>query len=207
MELSGEVRLAAPRARVWAALNDPAVLARAIDGVERLEAVGENRFEGALAAKVGPVRATFTGVIELSDLDPPNAYRLTGEGKGGAAGFAKGSAEVRLAETEDGGTLLSYVARSQVGGRLAQLGARLIEGAARSYADSFFANLKAIVEAPETEPAAPAEQRPAARAAAEAPAPDVEAALVEETRSGGIPPLVWAGILAIVVILLVVWLF
>ncbi len=199
MELRGEVRLAAPREKVWAALNDPSVLARSIDGVERLEPVGENRFEGALLARIGPVRATFTGTVELSDLDPPNGYTLSGEGKGGAAGFARGSAEVRLEETEDGGTRLSYVARSQVGGRLAQLGTRLIEGAARGYAEGFFRNFKAIVEAPEARP-------DEGREPADASASDVEAALAEEERAGGIPPLVWAAVLSIVVILLVVWL-
>jgi len=201
MELSGEVRIEAPRDRVWDALNDPDVLARAIDGIERLEAVGENRFEGAMAAKVGPVRATFTGTVELSDLDPPNGYRLSGEGKGGVAGFAKGSADVRLAESGDGATILRYAVQSQVGGRLAQLGSRLVEGAAKGYAESFFRNFKAIVEAPAVSKAAP---EPAETA--DAPEPDVEATLNAEGR-GGIPPLVWAAVLAIVVILLVAWLF
>ncbi len=201
MELSGEVRIEAPRQKVWDALNDPDVLARAIDGVERLEAVGENRFEGALAARVGPVRATFTGTVELSNIDPPNGYTLAGEGKGGVAGFAKGRADVTLSETEDGATILSYTATSQVGGKLAQLGSRLVEGAAKGYADSFFRNLKAILE----QPAEPPFEPRAARTMPE-PEPDLEATLSAEERSGGIPPLVWAGVLAIVVVLLVIWL-
>lgn len=150
MELKGETLIAAPREKVWAALNDPAVLARCIDGVETLERVGDNRFEGKMNAKVGPVRATFTGGVTLENLDPPNGYTLVGEGKGGVAGFAKGAAEVSLTEA-DGGTLLVYHAKSTVGGKLAQLGARLIEGAAKGYAESFFAKLKAEVEGPAVE--------------------------------------------------------
>lgn len=154
MELNGEVLIAAPRDRVWSALNDPALLARAIEGCETLEPAGENRFEGVVAAKVGPVRARFGGTVELSNLDPPNGYTLSGEGKGGAAGFARGSADVRL-EAADGGasTLLTWTAKATVGGKLAQLGARLVEGAARAQAEKFFAAFKAEVE----EPAADAE--------------------------------------------------
>jgi len=152
MELQGETLIAAPRERVWAALNDPEVLRRCIDGVESLERVGDNRFEGKLNAKVGPVRASFPGGVALQDLDPPNRYTIAGEGKGGVAGFARGSADVTLADAAmpDGstGTRLAYVARSTVGGKLAQLGARLIEGTARAYAETFFARLKTEVEGP-----------------------------------------------------------
>ncbi len=147
MELKGETLIAAPRQAVWQALNDPAVLARCIDGVESLTKAGDDRFDGVLNARVGPVRARFTGAVTLSDLDPPNGYTISGEGKGGVAGFARGSAKVRLAD-EDGGTRLSYDVSSNVGGKLAQLGSRLIEGAARGYADSFFARLKAELEQP-----------------------------------------------------------
>jgi hypothetical protein len=162
MELQGETLIAAPRERVWTALNDPEVLRRCIDGVESLEKVGDTRFEGKLNAKVGPVRASFTGGVELQNLDPPRGYTIVGEGKGGVAGFAKGSADVTLAEETmpDGatGTRLSYVARSTVGGKLAQLGARLIEGTARGYAETFFARLKAEVEAPAEGEAAPEDE-------------------------------------------------
>jgi carbon monoxide dehydrogenase subunit G len=202
MELKGEVRIGAPREKVWQALNDPDVLARSIDGVKRLEAAGDNRFEGAMKAKVGPVRATFTGAVALSNIDPPNGYTLSGEGSGGVAGFAKGSADIALEDTGDGATLLRYEARSQVGGKLAQLGSRLVEGAAKSYAESFFANFRAIVEGP-----AEAAEAPLAPTAPPAPAaPDVETTLAEEERGGGIPPLVWAGVLAIAILLLVAWL-
>jgi len=148
MELSGETRIEAPRATVWDALCDPAILARCIDGVERLEAVGENRFEGELNAKVGPVKARFAGGVELTEMDPPNRYVLVGEGKGGVAGFAKGSAEVLLTDADGGATLLTYVAKAQVGGKLAQLGTRLIEGTAKGYASGFFERFKEEVERP-----------------------------------------------------------
>jgi carbon monoxide dehydrogenase subunit G len=224
MELKGEVRIDAPRDRVWAALNDADILARSIDGVERLEPVGENRFEGALKAKVGPVRATFAGTVELTNVDPPNGYTLSGEGKGGVAGFARGSADVALTDTGDGATMLTYVATSQVGGKLAQLGSRLVEGAAKGYAESFFRNFRAIVEGPPAPPGdveTPQPQldpraakppvdvdaaKPPVDVEAAKPKVDVEAALADEARTGGIPPLVWASVLAIVVILLLVFL-
>jgi hypothetical protein len=200
MELQGETLIDAPRERVWAALNDPAVLARCIDGVESLDKIGDTRFEGKLNAKVGPVRASFTGGVDLLNLDPPSGYTIFGEGKGGVAGFAKGSADVRLADETmpDGrlGTRLSYVARSTVGGKLAQLGARLIEGTARGYAESFFAKLKAEVETPAADAAPP----PAA-----APADEIAMATPARTSDGKpLSPLVWAG--GVALLLLAVWL-
>jgi carbon monoxide dehydrogenase subunit G len=212
MELRGETSIAAPRERVWAALNDPAVLSRCIDGVESLEKVGDNRFEGKLNAKVGPVRASFTGGVDLLNLDPPNGYTIAGEGKGGVAGFAKGSADVTLAEATmpDGstGTLLSYVARSTVGGKLAQLGARLIEGTARGYAETFFARLKAEVEgrAPEAAGASPnlgigsdtGEAVAANAAEMLEEAPDAPPASTDTGK--GVPPLVWGGLLTLLLV-------
>ena len=145
MELNGETLIAAPREAVWKALNDPAVLARCIEGVESLTRSADDRLEGVMNARVGPVRAKFSGAVTLSDLDPPNGYTITGEGKGGVAGFAKGSARVELSDAI-GGTRIGYRATSQVGGKLAQLGSRMIEGVARSYADAFFKRLGAEVE-------------------------------------------------------------
>ncbi|WBX82626.1 CoxG family protein [Sphingosinicella microcystinivorans] len=197
MDLSGETLIAAPRERVWAALNDPEVLAACIEGVERLERAGENRFEGTMNAKVGPVRAKFTGAVELSEIDAPNAYVISGEGKGGVAGFAKGKASVRLedAPVEGGaGTRLTWQASSTVGGKLAQLGARLIEGTAKAYAESFFATFKTRVESDEP----PAE-----------PAPIVlpETDLAEGTdEAPGLSPAVWGGIVIVLVAALVLWL-
>lgn len=194
MELVGETRIEATRELVWAALNDPAILARCIDGVEELVASGENRFDGVLNAKVGPVKAKFTGSVELTELDPPNRYVLVGEGKGGVAGFAKGSAEVTLSDNGDGATLLSYVARSQVGGKLAQLGTRLIEGTAKAYAQSFFEKFKSEVE------------QPAVPAAAEDPVPEPMAAAADtapaDSKAGGLSPLVWVSALALAVLAL-----
>lgn len=198
MELSGTSEIRAPRDAVWAALNDPAVLARCIDGVERLDAVGPDRFEGVLNAKVGPVKARFAGTVELTELDPPRRYVLVGEGKGGVAGFAKGSAEVVLDELPDGGTRLSYTARSQVGGKLAQLGTRLIEGAAKGYAEGFFAAFKAEVERPGAVAAPVPEAMPDAaevRAAAVAAATDVVTA-----PARGLPGWVWIGGLVLLVL-------
>ncbi len=209
MELQGETLIAAPRERVWAALNDPAVLARCIDGVESLEKVGDSRFEGKLNARVGPVRASFTGGVDLLDLDPPNGYTIAGEGKGGVAGFAKGSADVRLADAAlpDGsnGTLLSYVARSTVGGKLAQLGARLIEGTARGYAESFFAKLKAEVEggdAPLPDGVGGADEA----SSTAVPANDAGPAAPVDEAAGGrrVSPLLWGG--GLLLLLAAAWL-
>ncbi|MFZ1430418.1 MAG: carbon monoxide dehydrogenase subunit G, partial [Geminicoccaceae bacterium] len=144
MDMTGEYRIPAPRQRVWEALNDPEILKAAIPGCEELNKVGDNDLEARVKAKVGPVSATFTGKVTLSDLNPPESYRISGEGKGGAAGFAKGGAEVNL--TEDGsGTILRYTAKADVGGKLAQIGSRLIQGTAKKMADDFFGKFSAIV--------------------------------------------------------------
>ncbi len=225
MELTGDSLIAADRTRVWAALNDPAVLARCIDGVESLTAAsdeaGATRLDGRMNARVGPVRATFAGSVALSEVDPPHRYVLTGEGKGGVAGFAKGRAEVTLTDAEvDGrpGTRLAYVVTSSVGGKLAQLGARLIEGTARGYADTFFARLKAEVEAP----VPPAEPAPAATpdesAATVAPltaddlppasptlAADDAKQLHGNRTATGLTPLVWGALVVAVVLAVLIW--
>lgn len=193
MELHGVIQIKAPRAEVWAALNDPAVLARCIDGVERLEADGENHFVGTLNARVGPVKAKFSGHVALTELEPPRRYVLVGEGKGGAAGFAKGSAEVTLADA-DGGTALSYVARAQVGGKLAQLGARLIEGTAKAYAENFFTAFRAEVEGAGAEAPSLAEAADI-RAAGVAAAVDAVAA-----PARGLPPIIWVSGLVLLVL-------
>lgn len=192
MELNGETLIAAPRERVWAALNDPDVLAACIEGVERFERAGENRFEGTMNAKVGPVRARFTGAVELSEIDAPNAYVISGEGKGGVAGFAKGKASVSLEDAAEG-TRLTWQASSTVGGKLAQLGARLIEGTAKAYAESFFAAFKARVESVETVEPAPVVL------------PEVD--LAEGTdETPGLSPAAWGGIVIALVAALVLWL-
>jgi len=145
MTMNGEVQLAAPREAVWAKLNDPEVLKACIPGCEELEKTEDNGFRATAKMKVGPVSARFKGKVMLSDLDPPNGYRITGEGEGGVAGFAKGGATVGLSE-KDGGTLLSYNVEAQIGGKLAQLGQRLINGSAKKLADEFFTNFAKAVQ-------------------------------------------------------------
>jgi carbon monoxide dehydrogenase subunit G len=139
MTMQGEVMLPASRATVWSALNDPEVLRACIPGCQDLEKLSDTEFRATAKVSVGPVKATFKGGVMLSDLDPPNGYTISGEGQGGVAGFAKGGAKVRLDEA-DGGTRLVYDVEAQVGGKLAQLGGRLINGVAKKYADEFFSN-------------------------------------------------------------------
>ena len=145
MTMSGEVQLAANRDRVWAMLNDPVVLKSCIPGCEQLDKNAENEFQAVATIKVGPVKARWKGKVRLSDLDPPNSYRISGEGEGGVAGFAKGDAKVALTD-KDGGTLLAYDVEAQIGGKLAQLGQRLINGAAKKLADEFFSNFAKAVQ-------------------------------------------------------------
>ncbi|MDA1371988.1 MAG: carbon monoxide dehydrogenase subunit G [Proteobacteria bacterium] len=144
MEMNSAQRIEAGRQKVWEALNDTDVLKASMPGCESFDATSENTFEARITAKVGPVKARFKFNVNLYDIDPPNGYTIVGEGQGGAAGFAKGSASVNL--TEDGAaTILSYKVKANVGGKLAQLGARLIDGAAKKMADEFFGNFIAIV--------------------------------------------------------------
>jgi carbon monoxide dehydrogenase subunit G len=146
MTMNGEVELAAPREVVWAKLNDPDVLKACIPGCEQLDKLSESEFQAIATVKVGPVKARWKGKVRLSDLDPPNSYRISGEGEGGVAGFAKGNSKVTLT-AKNGGTLLSYEVEAQIGGKLAQLGQRLINSAAKKTADDFFAKFVATVVA------------------------------------------------------------
>ncbi|HSD70496.1 MAG TPA: carbon monoxide dehydrogenase subunit G [Woeseiaceae bacterium] len=139
MDIKGEYRIACERQSVWQALNDAEVLARCIPGCESIEMQGPTRLKARILATIGPVRSKFDTQISLENLNPPFGYTLTGESKGGPAGFARGSADVRL-EERDGGTLLVYDAKFQVGGKLAQIGSRLVLGATRKLADDFFGN-------------------------------------------------------------------
>lgn len=160
MDLSGEYRIPAPKQKVWEALNDPEVLYQCIPGCESLEKVSDEELAAKMTAKVGPVKAKFSGTVTLSDIDAPNSYTLSGEGKGGAAGFGKGTAKVHLTE-DNGETVLTYNADAQVGGKLAQLGARLIQGTARKYADDFFSSFSRIVAGKELPAEATTEAVPA----------------------------------------------
>ena len=138
MTMNGQVQLPASREVVWAKLNDPDVLKNCIPGCESLEKLSDTEFQAVAVNKIGPVKARFKGKIRLTDLDPPNGYRISGEGDGGVAGFAKGGATVALTPQDGGGTQLSYHVDAQIGGKLAQLGQRLVNGAAKKMADQFF---------------------------------------------------------------------
>ena len=156
MDMSGERRIPAPREKVWAALNNPEILRTSIPGCESLERLEDNSLKATASVKVGPISAKFAGKVQLLDLDPPNGYRIEGEGQGGVAGFAKGGAVVKL--TADGAaTLLTYQVKAQVGGKIAQLGARLIDATAKQMADAFFDRFTATVGAPDDAPVVLAE--------------------------------------------------
>ncbi len=145
MELNGTRTIAADRPTVWEHLNDPDTLRASIPGCEALEGSAEDGFEATVVQKVGPVKARFRGRVTLSEVEPPESYRISGEGNGGVAGFAKGGARVQLREVEEG-TELTYEADAQLGGKLAQLGARVVGGVARRLADQFFDNFRSHVE-------------------------------------------------------------
>ena len=199
MDMTGEFRIPASREAVWKALNDPEILKRSIAGCEELEKTSDTEFTAKVTAKVGPVKARFAGKVTLSDLDPPNGYTISGEGQGGAAGFAKGGAKVRL-EPDGDGTLLKYTVNAAIGGKLAQIGARLIDGAARKMADEFFASFAANVAGP-----APAAAAAAAAPAEGLPAPPAAAAVEAPKPSEGIRPWIWVGGLIIIAIILLLY--
>lgn len=187
MDMTGEHRINARREDVWQALNDPEVLKRSIPGCEEIVRVSDTELTAKVKAKVGPVSAKFGGKVTLSDMNPPNGYTISGEGQGGAAGFAKGGAKISLQEDGDV-TVLRYEASAQVGGKLAQIGSRLIDGTAKKMAAEFFDTFVAEVEGPAA--AMPTE--------AEAPKP--------EPKPSGLSPAVWiAALIAIVVVLLAIF--
>src|SRR3954467_7676677 len=142
--MQGHPRIPAPRQVVWEHLNNPETLKQCIPGCESVEKVSDTEFTAKVRAKVGPVSARFAGKVTLSDLDPPAGYTISGEGTGGVAGFAKGSAKVAL-EEEGGETVMRYGVHAQVGGKLAQIGSRLVDGTARKLADDFFSKFAALL--------------------------------------------------------------
>jgi len=174
MEMTGEFHIPAPRQRVWEGLNDPEVLKQCIPGCQTLEKVSDTEFNGKVVASVGPVRATFGGKVMLSDLDPPRSYTISGEGSGGVAGFAKGGAKVNLAE-EGAATVLTYAVQAQVGGKLAQVGSRLIDGVARKMANDFFGHFAAVMAPEQPSPVAAAVMAPEQPASAPATTAESEA--------------------------------
>ncbi|MEZ5842588.1 MAG: carbon monoxide dehydrogenase subunit G [Hyphomicrobiaceae bacterium] len=149
MIMQGEQRIAASREVVWAALNDAEVLKAAIPGCQQIEKVSDTEMTAKVKLKIGPISATFGGKVTLSDLDPPNGYTISGEGSGGVAGFAKGGALVRLVEEGPEQTMLTYEVKADVGGKIAQLGSRLIDATAKKLAGEFFDNFADVVAPPE----------------------------------------------------------
>ena len=160
MQMNDSQRILAPKEKVWAALNDPLVLKRCIPGCQNLEMSSPTEMTATVVFKVGPVKATFGGKVTLSDLDPPNSYRISGEGSGGVAGFAKGGASVRLESETPDITILHYEVDAQIGGKLAQLGGRLIDSTSKKLAGEFFTAFGAAVGG---EAEAPVEAEPVAK--------------------------------------------
>ncbi len=192
MDMTGEYRIRAPRQKVWDSLNNPEILKQCIAGCQELEKTSDTEFSARVHTRVGPVSAKFTGKVELSEIDPPNGSRISGEGQGGVAGFAKGGAAVKLAE-DGADTVLTYEANATVGGKLAQIGSRLIDATARKMANDFFGKFAETVGEPAEAPEAA--EAPAAEAAPTPP-------------SGGLSPAVWIGglvALAVVVLIIVLW--
>ena len=202
MDMTGEYRVQAPRSKVWQALNDPDILKQCIPGCEEIEKLSDTEMTAKVRAKVGPVSARFAGKVTLSELDPPNGYKISGEGSGGAAGFAKGGATVHL--TDDGdGTRMSYTVEAQIGGKLAQIGSRLIDATSRKMADDFFKRFAEVVGGPPAPAAAEAAPAPApAPKPSAAPAPPPPPA----PRPARLSPVIWvAGLVVVVLILLYVF--
>ena len=214
MDMQGSRTLAASRQEAWEALNDPEVLKACIPGCDRVEATGENQYAIGMGVKVGPVSARFAGKIFLEDVQPPSSYTLRFEGQGGAAGFGKGSAQVRL-EPRDPGCELQYTVNAQVGGRIAQVGQRLIDGVAKSMAEDFFKRFDAEMRKRHPAPAPAADASGASRGASAPGGPDptmVSASAQPDpavvagpatAAHAGVPP--WMWIVGVVVVVAVAW--
>ena len=205
MDMTGERRIPAPRQAVWDALNDPEVLKASIPGCESLEKLDDDQMKATASIKVGPISARFTGKVQLTDIDPPNGYRIGGEGQGGVAGFAKGGANVSL--TDDGaGTLLSYQVNAQVGGKLAQLGGRLIDATAKQMADAFFDRFSKQVQALSPLPESPGDTGLGANMAEPAPVPPSAISVwsLIPREPFGLPIVAWigSGIFAVMMLLM-----
>ena len=228
MKMNGEFRVPTDRETVWRALNDPAVLKECLPGCQEIEKTSDTEMSATLAIKVGPVKATFKGGVTFSDLDPPNGYTLSGQGQGGTAGFASGEAKVSLVE-EDGATVVQYDVDAKVGGKLAQIGSRLIDSTAKKLAKQFFDSLAeklgggeeaepAAESPPETEAAAPPEPTPPPDPAPASPEPaapppdapsedapsaDAGPPLPPATQRKGLPTAAWAAAVVVVAVVLI----
>jgi uncharacterized protein len=203
MDITGEYRIPAPREAVWRALNDPEVLKGCIPGCESVEKLSDTEFTAKIVLKIGPMSAKFSGKGTLSDLNPPQSYTITGEGQGGVAGFGKGRAQVNL-DADGNDTILKYKADAQVGGKMAQLGARLIDSTTKKLADEFFSKFAtAVTPAAAGAAAAPSvEEAPEAAGATPVSAP---APTPRGDRGPGLKPTVWIPILIAVIALLLWW--
>ncbi|MGY8990066.1 MAG: SRPBCC family protein [Rhodospirillales bacterium] len=158
MDMTGEYRIPAPKQAVWDALNDPEVLKASIPGCDSVEKISDTELKAKVTLKIGPVKAKFAGDVTLSDMDPPNGYTISGKGKGGAAGFGSGSATVSMTE-EGGETVLTYSAKASVGGKIAQIGQRLIDSTSKKLADEFFSNfVEQLAVTGVSSPATPAQK-------------------------------------------------
>lgn len=200
MQMTGEQRIAAPRQKVWEALNDPAVLAQCIPGCQSLERDGDDRFIAVAEVKIGPIGARFKGNVQLSDLDGPNGYTITGTGNGGIAGSAKGGAKVRLSDTGDGGTLVAYDVDAEVGGRMAQLGGPIIDATAKNLAAKFFVKFGEVVSGAAIPFAANAQKHGADAAHSPAAAP---LAVSSEGREVATFTPLWGWVAALILALIV----
>jgi carbon monoxide dehydrogenase subunit G len=195
MDMTGERRIPAPRGKVWDALNDPAILKASIPGCDSLEKTSDHEMKATASVKIGPISARFAGRVELSDIDPPNGYTISGEGQGGVAGFAKGGAKVALADNGPD-TLLTYNVNAQVGGKIAQLGARLIDASAKQMADAFFDRFTALLTpAPAPEPAAAMTETPTAATIPSQPnePPALNLFALVPSEIFGLPIVAWIG--------------
>ncbi|MBI77894.1 MAG: carbon monoxide dehydrogenase [Rhodospirillaceae bacterium] len=192
MDMTGEYRIPAPREKVWEALNDPETLKICIPGCQTLNKDSDTELSATVATKVGPVSAKFTGKVTLSDINPPEGYKISGEGQGGVAGFAKGGAEVKL-EADGDETILTYKATAQVGGKLAQIGSRLIDSTAKKMAGQFFGKFAEEVGTEPTE-----------NGTTETPEPEVADATRSKKGNTGLSPVVWVtGLVAAAVLVLI----
>ena len=187
--MSGERVIPTSRQEVWEALNDPEMLKQCIPGCDEVNKTSDTSFEAKVTAKVGPVRAKFSGKVELSDIDPPNGYTISGEGSGGAAGFAKGAAKVALADDDDG-TKLIYTVDATVGGKLAQIGSRLIDSTAKKMANDFFEKFAQLVGDDKTAVMA-AKIQPTEKGSGPSPAVESQTIPVQAKNQGGISPTIW----------------
>jgi carbon monoxide dehydrogenase subunit G len=202
MEFTGRYVIPARPEDVWTALNDPDILKSCIAGCERMAKTNDTHFEAAVTLKIGPMKATFKGNVTLTDLEPPHRATLKGEGQGGVAGFAKGEAEIVLTP-EDGGTVLTYAAKASIGGKLAQIGQRLIDGAAKQIADDFFSRFAASVGSPTISPEAAILAGTAPELAKEVLPPNVAES---SSPRQGLAPEIWVvGLIGVIVILLVLF--